>query len=242
MHTHAHKKSGILRLASVACAVVAVAALPPVASAATPPPGLGGKALSESDPTITNCPAPGSPGSFSYEASGNATGSYAGTFTETGTITVGYEDSMGRQRVTGASIQFSITSPTGSVTGTKTYVPTGDPSINPALAKCWYDWNGMGGSVGISYDDLRYSATITTTDGQTCTQSGGSTLSLVDNSPVLRDSFSETFLNDATAPITCTGGEPEMPASKEDCMDGGWAGYGFRNQGECIAWVNHNLL
>jgi hypothetical protein len=42
----------------------------------------------------------------------------------------------------------------------------------------------------------------------------------------------------------CAGGEPEepeMPVSKDDCKDGGWALFGFRNQGECIAWVNANL-
>ena len=32
-----------------------------------------------------------------------------------------------------------------------------------------------------------------------------------------------------------------MPLSKDDCVDGGYARYGFKNQGECIAWVTHNL-
>jgi hypothetical protein len=27
------------------------------------------------------------------------------------------------------------------------------------------------------------------------------------------------------------------PETKDDCKDGGWAGYGFRNQGLCIAFV-----
>jgi hypothetical protein len=61
------------------------------------------------------------------------------------------------------------------------------------------------------------------------------------------NSFSSTFGNDVAAPIACTGGEPEpepepeLPTSKEDCLNGGWEQYGFKNQGECIAWVNHNL-
>lgn len=39
---------------------------------------------------------------------------------------------------------------------------------------------------------------------------------------------------------------PTTPATKDDCKHGGWQdftdenGTPFRNQGECIAWVNHN--
>jgi hypothetical protein len=28
------------------------------------------------------------------------------------------------------------------------------------------------------------------------------------------------------------------PADKNDCKNGGWAAFGFRNQGECIKFVN----
>ena len=28
------------------------------------------------------------------------------------------------------------------------------------------------------------------------------------------------------------------PLTKDDCKDGGWADYGFRNQGQCIRFVN----
>jgi hypothetical protein len=229
---------------TIACAVVALTALPAVASAAAP--SFGGTAFNENDPTITNCAAFGGGGQITYEASGQATGSYAGTFTETGTVTLAPEDLSGRERVTAATISFTVDSPAGQVTGTKTFVPTGDPNINVANGRC--DGDGVGGSVTIFQDDLRYSVTIETPDGQTCTQSGPSSLQIIDDSSVLADRFSETFLNDLAAPApVCTGGEPEpepepeMPASKEDCMDGGWEAYGFKNQGECIAWVNHNL-
>ncbi|WP_108664538.1 hypothetical protein [Euzebya rosea] len=33
------------------------------------------------------------------------------------------------------------------------------------------------------------------------------------------------------------------PTSKDDCKKGGWAGFNnptFRNQGQCVSWVNHN--
>jgi hypothetical protein len=34
------------------------------------------------------------------------------------------------------------------------------------------------------------------------------------------------------------GEDPSDPAVKEDCKNGGWAQYGFRNQGQCIRYVN----
>jgi hypothetical protein len=224
----------------LACAVVATAALAPAATAQAAPPSLGGTLFSASDPEIKTCGASGGAGSFTYEAAGTTTGAYAGTFTEAGTITVGPEDLSGRQRVVTVSIGFTIDSPAGQVTGTKQYAQVGDPNVNIASGRCWDNWGVLGGSAFIANDDLRYDATITTSDGQTCTQRGPVSLSLTDDSPVLADSFSSQFLNDAAAPLTCTGGEeppPAEPTSKDDCKDGGWARFGFKNQGECIAWV-----
>lgn len=247
MHTHAHRNNGILRFATlVACAIAALAALPAVASAAAP--GLGGTGLATSTPSVTACYWPGDAGWFTYQASGTATGAYAGTYTETGKITVAGYEGQAQQRITAAEAQFTINSPTGQVTGTKVYVPTGDAAVNTARASCGENWNGVAGAISIWPDDLRYNATITTTDGQTCTQAGPVDLRMTLNQPFINtNSFSSTFQNDVAAPIACTGGEPEpepepeMPTSKEDCMDGGWADYGFKNQGACIAWVNHNL-
>jgi hypothetical protein len=145
-----------------------------------------------------------------------------------------------RQRVTTVAIGFTIDSPAGMVIGTKEYTQVGDPNVNVATGKCQDVWSTLGGSISIASDDLRYSATITTPDGQICTQQGPASLSLIDDSPVLTDSFSSTLLADAAAPISCTGGEeppPAGPTAKEDCMDGGWAQFGFKNQGECIAYV-----
>jgi hypothetical protein len=230
---------------TVACAVVAMAVVPSLAAAQAP--AFGGEVFTESDPTITSCAAGEGGGPISYEASGTATGAYPGTFTETGMVTVGPEEGPAlRQRVTAASISFTVDSPAGQVTGTKTFVPAGDPNINVATGRC--DFDGVGGSITIFADDLRYSVTIQTPDGQTCTQSGGASLQVIDDSSVVADTFTERFLNDISAPApVCTGGEepppeePEMPVSKDDCRDGGYARYGFKNQGECIAWVNRNL-
>jgi hypothetical protein len=226
---------------TLACAVVLTAALAPGAAAQAAPPSLGGVQFTESDPEITSCGAGEGGGSFDYEAEGTATGAYAGTYTEAGKVTVGPEEPPTlRQRVVTVAIGFTIDSPAGTVIGTKQYTQVGDPNINTAGGRCSDVFGVLGGSVFIANDDLRYSATITTPDGQTCSQQGPVSLSLVDDSPVLSDSFSSTFLNDASAPLACSGGEeppPAAPASKEDCMDGGWSRFGFKNQGECIAFV-----
>jgi putative nucleotidyltransferase with HDIG domain len=37
-------------------------------------------------------------------------------------------------------------------------------------------------------------------------------------------------------------GSGNQPQSKAACMNGGFSGFGFRNQGQCIAWVEHNVL
>jgi len=43
-----------------------------------------------------------------------------------------------------------------------------------------------------------------------------------------------------TTYATGGGDEPTngAPTSKEDCKHGGWKKYGFKNQGQCIKWVN----
>jgi DNA-binding beta-propeller fold protein YncE len=54
-----------------------------------------------------------------------------------------------------------------------------------------------------------------------------------------------TPLSPATVPagenpieVALTPGRRE-PATKDDCKDGGWRAFGFRNQGRCVAAVNH---
>ena len=36
----------------------------------------------------------------------------------------------------------------------------------------------------------------------------------------------------------CTPPPPPTPTSKTQCMNGGWQSFAFKNQGECIAFVN----
>src|SRR4051812_24112523 len=101
----------------IALLLVAAAVLVPEATAANPP-GLGGEVLTTGQTTLLTCGVGDYGGSFRYTTSGAATGPYAGTFTETGTVTVGPVDSRNRHVVSSVDIAFTIDSPTGHVEGT----------------------------------------------------------------------------------------------------------------------------
>jgi len=52
--------------------------------------------------------------------------------------------------------------------------------------------------------------------------------------------FGFTLTQNAQAAVVKEPTDPQnVPATKDDCKDGGWEQYGFSNQGLCIAWVNH---
>lgn len=240
--------TGYLRsLMAIAVALLATAMLAvtnPVA-AQTAPSGLGGETL-EGDPTITNCNVSVFGGTFTYEVSGVATGPYPGTFTERGTVTVGPEDEQSRQAITALSASFTISSSNGEVVGKKQYVPTDDPFQNPATGECSEGFFGetTSGRAFVYYPEFVYRAKITTPDGQTCTQEGFASLSLVEGSSILPDSFTGSFYNDLNNPTpSCEGGEDpppppsDVPTTKEQCKDGGFAAFGFKNQGQCVAFV-----
>lgn len=244
-------KTGYLRTLMAIVAALLAAALLAVANpvaAQTAPPGLGGETL-EGDPTITNCNVSVFGGTFTYKVSGVATGPYPGTFTERGTVAVGPEDEQSRQEITDLSASFSISSPNGDVVGTKVYVPNDGPYQNPATGECSEGFFGESnsGRAFVYYPELVYQAKITTPDGQTCTQEGFASLSLVEGSSVLPDSFTESFYNDLNNPNpSCEGGEdpppppPDVPTTKEACKDAGFedfAALGFKNQGQCVAFV-----
>jgi hypothetical protein len=79
-----------------------------------------------------------------FQTDGAALGPYLGTFTETGTVTIGPQtdftfDSRGTGPVTGFQASFTITSqvPTGTVTGTKQLAPTQPPAdTHQAVGLC----------------------------------------------------------------------------------------------------------
>jgi hypothetical protein len=98
---------------------------------------------------------------FTFEVSGVATGPYPGTFTETGTVTVGPQtNANGTGTVTAFEAQFTINSAAGTVNGRKT-LPANPSS---AVGIC-------GPDAGSIFVDLAYRATITTLAG-TATDQG----------------------------------------------------------------------
>lgn len=110
-----------------------VAAIPGIAQAQTP--SLTGEALQGADvftfpsgqvQVTANCDPSGT-STFEYTASGPASGPYPGTFTESGSGTIGPQDQPnGSGIVESFSATFSIESPLGQVTGTKS-LGLGDP-------------------------------------------------------------------------------------------------------------------
>jgi hypothetical protein len=191
--------------------LLVAAALAPAATAGTPP-GLGGEQLTAASTTIQSCTVGDAGGTFAYTVSGTATGPYPGTFTESGTATVGPLDPTFRHRVLALSGSFTIDSPTGHVTGSHAFAPTGPELVNVPRGDCSYGWTGVSGSLFVFQNALRYTSTITTPAGLTCTAAGPALLGLVQGSSVLRDSFGETFYNDASAPApTCAGADATPP-------------------------------
>jgi hypothetical protein len=194
-------KRGLIPLLLVAAAV-----LVPQATAANPA-GLGGEQFTATQTTILSCGVGDFGGTFRYTTTGTATGPYAGTFSETGTVTVGPSDQFGRHAVTAVAIAFSIDSSAGQVTGTHQFAYT--PG-NPATATCEYGWNGVSGSAGIFQNALRYTASIATPAGAACTATGTSLLRFTQGSSVIADSFSSAFYNDPGSPV-CTVADTTPP-------------------------------
>jgi hypothetical protein len=222
-----------MRGVRVVAVAVALAVLGPfgVASGKTAkptprtPPTLSGESFHQDAPTITSIDCK-QHNNFSYSATGRATGPYPGTFTERGTMT-GTEHSA----------SFTINSSVGHVTGTK----AGSSGISCTQVSCFGVADcqrAMEGGAGAAfgYTDGRevgvYQATITTANG-TFLDNGefGIYFYRVLSSPL--NGFDESFRSGLAAPV------PLRPTSKEQCKNGGWRDFGFKNQGQCIRFVKH---
>ena len=147
-------------------------------------------------------------GNFTFSFNGTAQGPYPGTFTESGSfaITNGY--------VTAFSATFTITSATGTVTGSKSLL-VGEP------ATC-----NLSGAVSLGSSSTTYTATIngayqdTGTANVVVAKFGSGSLY-----------FSESF-------VTSNGVVPILPTSTQQCKAGGWQTYSvFKNQGDCVSFV-----
>jgi hypothetical protein len=221
-------------------AIVGVAlALPAASSAAPPPPPptLSGESFHQDIPTITSGDCTAESLGFTYSATGTATGPYPGTFQETGSA-LSINDQSGHVISYDLTISFTIDSPLGRVTGTKHSTNFGTSCAVPVhcsgAAACDEFGAAFNTLPGGFFGTDTYEATIRTASGAFADNGRFSAvLYHVDALTDPRDHFDESFISDLNATVRLT------PTTKDQCTNGGWQQFGFKNQGQCIAFVNH---
>jgi hypothetical protein len=215
---HLPRHRGAVALALGVCLAVLAA---PSAFAAAP---LTGETFAGSAETTTtmNCEfGQAGPESFSYSSTGVASGPYPGTYSETGTVTL---DSS--EDVVGFDATFTITSPSGTVQGSKSFGPQtdgGNGFCGPGVFQ-----NSAGFATGLSY-----TATITAPDG-TFTDTG------LSDADVESHFAASGEVGRLTESFTSTGFGSPGPMAKAACKKGGYEEFGFDNQGQCVKAVNQN--
>ena len=132
--------------------------------------------------------------------------------------------------VTSFQAQFTITSPAGTVTGTKTLAPT----PVEAVAFC----NEVGGQVVV---DTSYQAHISTPTGSAddlgtanATQfnlcPNAATCGVIESGFAFFEAFNSSQITQ----------NPLVPTSISQCKKGSWQNYpllGFENEGDCVSFV-----
>lgn len=167
--------------------------------------------------------------SSNWSVSGTAVGPYPGTFTESGTVAFGPQTPLAT--VTSFQAQFTITSPAGTVTGTKTL------AASPIEAVGFCD--AVGGQVVVDTD---YQAHISTPAGS-ANDSGTANATQFNLCPdpttcgllVSGLTFWEAFNSTGITPA------PSGPTGIDECKDVGWQNFpslGFKNQGDCVSYVS----
>ena len=212
--TAGRRRGVVARTLSVVAVTIAVLALNvPTASAHVPPPTLtgetflGGLFTTEPSSVVTSASCdPTGTSTFTYQVSGPAAGPYVGTYTETGTVTIGPQSNAGAPPtgfVTSWTASFTITSPTGNVTGSKS-LPAGAP---PVVGICT-----EGGDVFIAQraaatgaDILAYTATISVPGGAQYSDHGLSNASINDfpTEPTFDNFFEQFASQQATTTPVC---------------------------------------
>jgi hypothetical protein len=166
--------------------------------------------------------------SFSYVARGTATGPYPGTFVEWGTL---------------ADIQlratFTIDSPAGRVTGTK----SGGVGLScvsdftcSGKVDCEHAPGGYNTNPNGFADENPYKATISTDRGVFADRGlFSATMVHSADDDFYLDGFDSAFQSDLESPVQ------QLPSTKAQCKHGGWRWYRvFKNQGECLRFVATN--
>jgi hypothetical protein len=193
------------------------------ASAAAPP-TLTGEVFDQDRPAITwaDCREQIT---FGYVATGQAAGPYPGPFVETGTV--------GDFQVRAT---FTIDSPAGKVTGTKT-APVGRSCVTDffcsGVADCERASVGYNTNPGVFDTANPYEATIRTAAGLFSDRGlFQSSLYHTTEGNLPFDGFDSSFQSDLQAPVQL------FPRTNADCVNGGWRSYGvFKNQGQCVSFV-----
>jgi hypothetical protein len=150
-----------------------------------------------------------------FETNGFAFGPYSGTFTESGTITIGpqTETSLDMRGVGGilafeATFTIQSTFPVGTVTGTKRLSPSSPttPSLPTAFGFCYPDGSSPPNEVFAIVPDpyVLYDAQINATTGSRTDSGTGSVL--MSSAPTLSNpaTFMEAF--NSTDPLPCEDG------------------------------------
>lgn len=192
-------------------------ALAPVASAQSPP--LAGETFTAEDPSFGDLVCDRESGEVTYDLGGVAAGPYPGRWGESGTVEF---DASGA--VTGFAATFRIRDDTNDrnvvVTGTRSFTP----GTSSGVVSC--EDNGASAA---ELTNIAYSATLP--DGSTDT---GATTTGWTWTSTWRPFVTE-FGESATPPPPPPPGDE--PTSKADCMNGGHAQYGYKNQGRCVSSV-----
>jgi hypothetical protein len=213
------RQLGLLLTVLLAALVLSPAAL-------ADPPGLTGEFLVASPVDVTATCSETAPSTISWFAAGTAFGPYPGTFTETGTATVGHTPPSPAQfvngfpltRVTSLQAFFTIDSPTGQVTGMKRLVAESDQLLG--LCSDFTDRELFPGGPIVSGTfrellclcafGLSYDATIKTVEGSFGDRGDtGLSLNEFQASPpggfVPSDVFNEAFLSSGVFPVSEVG-------------------------------------
>jgi hypothetical protein len=194
-----------------------------VSAQTIPPPTLSGETLTGTTTTATTTGCnPDGTSTFTYQTTGVATGPfYNGTFTETGTVTLGPQPippgtfSAPGGIVTSWTATFTITSTApiaATITGTKTLLPPPPGFSADVSGTCENGTRGVPPGPNfppqtsandlVAHELLGYTATITLADGSQFRDSGTSRAfeSTLAAAPEL-NSFSESYTSNQTATI-----------------------------------------
>lgn len=179
---------------------------------------------------------PDGTGTVNFTASGAATGPFAGTFTETGSVTFGPRPAPNQLNViTAFSAQFEITGPNGSVSGTKQL-----GNVTQSTPFGTFDFINQGECTqvvgrGTNYFIAGVCYVATTPTGPDAGFGVASGASARDIQP--SNFFDEQFQSGQQAGTPAC--PSQLPTDKEQCKNGGWQTFGvFKNQGDCVSFVS----